>query len=74
MQYSVEGYKISPLDNEGSSLLDSYGCLEHINVTLFMPIHYIEYIDNLDVQFKKFIDSPCISTYYYIQSSRKLAK
>ena len=54
IQCLIEGYKISSLDNnKGSHLLDRYGCLEHINVTVFMAFVRRKEVDALNAQFKK---------------------
>ena len=67
----TEGSEIG-IDNRGSPLLESYGCLEYINVTIIMEL--IECLDILEGQFKKLKDSPCVAIYYYSQSSRKAHK
>ena len=67
----TDGFEIG-IDNRGSPLLESYGCLEYINVTVI--VERIDYFDHLEGQFKKLKDSPCVAIYYYSQSSRKAHK
>ena len=67
----TDGFEIG-IDNRGSPLLESYGCLEYINITVIME--RIEYFDRLEGQFKKLKDSPCVAIYYYSLSSRKAHK
>ena len=66
----TDGFEIG-IDNRGSPLLESYGCLEYINVTIILNIAYF---DILEGQFKKLKDSPCVAIYYYSQLSRKTRK
>ena len=67
----TEGSEIG-IDNRGSPLLESYGCLEYINITVI--VGHIEKVDILEGQFKKLKDSPCVAIYYYSRSSRKAHK
>ena len=69
MMMMTDGFEIV---NRGSPLLESYGCLEYINVTIM--VEQINYFDHLEGQFKKLKDSPCVAIYYYSQLSRKTLK
>ena len=69
MMMMTDGFEIV---NRGSPLLESYGCLEYINVTIM--VEKINYFDHLEGQFKKLKDSPCVAIYYYSQLSRKTLK
>ena len=75
MMMMTEGFEIG-IVNRGSPLLESYGCLEYINVTIIVEstlVNSLE-VNILEGQFKKLKDSPCVAIYYYSQSSRKAHK
>ena len=55
---------------KSSPLLESYGCLERTNITLFMPSLSRKNLYNLLTD----LDDPCCSIFYYSPQSRKIVQ
>ena len=64
--HCFKGHKIS--SKRSSSLLESYGCLERTNITLFVPFSF----DDLNIGLLTGLEDPCFPMFFFYHHSRKI--
>ena len=66
--HRFKGHEIS--SRRSSPLLESYGCLERTNITLFVPFLF----DDLNIDLLTGLEDPCFSMFFFYHHSRKIVQ